>query len=74
MIPEALVDTLMRKLAGDGHELVLFDVNRVTDARPFRRPGKGKLRDTLLSDNSLPFTFTLVTNSDRQSHEVVARQ
>jgi alpha-beta hydrolase superfamily lysophospholipase len=74
VIPRALVDTLMRNLQGDGHELVLFDVNRTSVVKPFLLAGKAQLRADLIADDSLPFTFTLITNVDEQSHEVMARR
>jgi alpha-beta hydrolase superfamily lysophospholipase len=74
VIPEALVDTLLRNLSTDGHELVLFDVNREANARSFLRTDKERLREKLLADRSLPFTLTLVTNVDEDSATVVARR
>jgi hypothetical protein len=74
VIPRALVDTLMRNLEGDGHELVLFDVNRESEIKPFLVAGKEQLRDDLVADADLPFTFTLITNLNEQSRDAVARR
>ena len=74
VIPSALVDGLLRKLAAEGHELVLFDINRVAMAEPFLRAGKVQLRDELVSDAGLPFTLTLITNVDEHSREVMAER
>jgi alpha-beta hydrolase superfamily lysophospholipase len=74
VIPAALVDRLLRQLAPEGHELVLFDVNRIAAAKPFLRAGKEQLREQLLADGTLPFTLTLVTNQDERSRGVMARQ
>ncbi len=74
VISGAVVDRLLRRLAPVGHELVLFDVNRVAELQPFLRRGDERLRDRLASDGSLPFAFTLVTNVDEQSRLVVARR
>ncbi len=72
VIPSALVNRLMRRLAPEGHELVLFDVNRVADVDPFVRTVKERLRDELMADAGLPFTLTLITNVDEQSREIMA--
>ena len=74
VIPAALVDRLLRQLAPEGHELVLFDVNRIAEAAPFLRAGRERLREQLLADSTLPFTFTLVTNVDERNRAVMARQ
>ena len=70
--PSALVDALFMKLAPGGHELVLFDVNRHTDAEPLLRADPEILTDNLLGQSSLPFTLTLVTNASLDSDRVVA--
>lgn len=73
VLPEALVNRLMRNLGSGNHELVLFDVNRSANLAPFLRSGKEQLREELLADGDLPFRFTLVTNVDAQSENVMAR-
>ena len=70
--PSTLVDALFMKLAPGGHELVLFDVNRHTDAEPLLRADPEILTDKLLGQSSLPFTLTLVTNASLDSNRVVA--
>ena len=74
VIPAALVDRLMRRLSPGHHELVIFDVNRLSEAAPFLRADKESLRDVLLADDTLPFTFTLITNTSEQSRDVKARR
>jgi alpha-beta hydrolase superfamily lysophospholipase len=71
--PSTLVDALFMKLAPGGHELVLFDVNRHTDAEPLLRSDPEILTDQLLGQSSLPFTLTLVTNASIDSDSVIAR-
>jgi alpha-beta hydrolase superfamily lysophospholipase len=74
VIPAALVDGLMRRLAPEGHELVLFDTNRDSAVTPFMRSGKEQLRDELMADAGLPFTLTLLTNADKKSRDIVAKR
>jgi hypothetical protein len=74
VIPSALVNGLMSKLAPEGHELVLFDINRAAAVDPFLRSGKVQLRDELMADAGLPFTLTLITNADEHSRNIVAQR
>ncbi len=71
---EAIVDDLLMRLPAGRNELVLFDINRnaaikssllVADPAP--------LTDRLLTDASLPFAVTFVTNASKQSASVDAR-
>ena len=71
--PSTLVDALFMKLAPGGHELVLFDVNRNTDAEPLLRTDPEILTDSLLGETRLPFTLTLVTNVRLDSDRVIAQ-
>lgn len=72
--PEAVINTLFMKLAPEGHQLVLFDVNRNTETVPLLKTDPGILMQRLLSAKALPFDLTLVTNTSVNSHAVVARQ
>ena len=74
VIPSATVDVLMRQLAPERHELVLFDVNRIAAVDPLLRTGKLQLRDQLMADAGLPFALTVITNRDEQSPGVIARR
>jgi alpha-beta hydrolase superfamily lysophospholipase len=71
--PSTLVDALFMKLAPGGHELVLFDVNRHTEAEPLLRSDPEVLTDRLLGEGQLPFTLTLVTNLNPDTDAVIAR-
>jgi alpha-beta hydrolase superfamily lysophospholipase len=71
--PSTVVDALFMKLAPGDHELVLFDVNRHTDAEPLLRADPEVLTDQLLGQSSLPFTVTLVTNKNINTDSVIAR-
>jgi hypothetical protein len=70
---EALIDNLFKRLPSGEHELLLFDVNRTSEAVPMIRNDPKKYVDTLLQDEDLPFIFSLITNKNG-SHEVVVRR
>lgn len=70
---EALLDKFFMKLEPDGHELVLFDVNRFTEAEPLLRNDPETLIQTLLEKPSLPFDLSIVTNRNSTTKEVMAR-
>jgi alpha-beta hydrolase superfamily lysophospholipase len=68
----ALIDVLFRRLAPEGHELVLFDINRHADAESLFVAEPEHLTGSLLADDSLPFTLTLVSNVSPDSDAVHA--
>jgi alpha-beta hydrolase superfamily lysophospholipase len=59
---DAVVDALFMHLAPAGHELVLFDVNRLAVARALLARGSGPLTDRLLGMSGRPFALTVITN------------
>jgi alpha-beta hydrolase superfamily lysophospholipase len=69
----AVIEQLMDRLPPNGHELVLFDLNRVSGVEPLLsndpRPGLAEL----LRDRDLPFALSVVTNSDATGPEVSVR-
>jgi alpha-beta hydrolase superfamily lysophospholipase len=70
----AIVDSLLAKLAADRHELVLFDINRYAAVRSqLLIDDPAPLTDRLVNNNELPFTFTLITNENEASNAVVSR-
>ncbi len=69
----ALVDVLFRSLPEGGHELVLFDINRVVEIEPLLTSDPSAAIGSLTADGGLSFTFSLVTNRDPDSQEVVVR-
>ena len=71
--PSALVDSLFMNLASEGHELVLFDVNRNADAEPLLRADPETLTNRLLGQSRLPFALSLVTNAGVDSNDVIVR-
>ena len=59
----AVVDALLAHLAPGGHELVLFDVNRLSDARELLVAGPGPLTQRLLTMQDRPFALTVIGNA-----------
>ncbi|MGA7875174.1 MAG: alpha/beta fold hydrolase [Desulfoferrobacter sp.] len=70
----ALVDDFLKHLAPVGHELVLFDINRFAAKATLLIDDPGPLSDRLMTDETLPFAVTLVTNERPQSRQVLARR
>jgi len=71
---EAVISGLFDKLPARGHELVLFDINRINEsARYFNNDPKPHL-DRLLDNEKLPYTVTLVANENGTSREVHLRR
>ena len=67
----AVVNSLLGRLAAEGHELVLFDINRHADVAPFFLPGAPEVSEKLLAGPALPFGISVVTNRDSGSDEIV---
>ena len=72
--PAILIDALFKKLAPEGHQMVLFDVNRHAEAEPLLKSDPEMLTQRLFADEALPFDLTLVTNASVNSDAVVARR
>jgi alpha-beta hydrolase superfamily lysophospholipase len=69
---EAIVDKLYAKLADNESELVLFDVNRSDDLKPyFKNPQEDLLART--SAGQRQYAFTLITNAHSDTMDVVTR-
>ncbi|MEF9995339.1 MAG: alpha/beta fold hydrolase [Burkholderiaceae bacterium] len=66
----AVVRKLLARLASDGHELVLYDINRHADARPFYKPGALEIRENLLAGDPLAFTLTALANESAESGKI----
>lgn len=71
---QALLDRLFMKLEPEGHELVLFDLNRYTEAEPLLRSDPATLIDSLLENPSLPFDLSIITNVNDTTEKIMARQ
>ena len=68
---EAVIDHLLEHLAPEGHELVLFDVNRSQVKASLMVSDPGPLTERLLSDPGIPFHLSLLANESPASAAVV---
>ncbi len=66
----AVIHALFRLLAPEGHELILFDVNRHADAADLYLPGIPDVRERLMKAPSMAFDLTIATNPDSASNEI----
>jgi hypothetical protein len=66
-----LIDGLFNRLPEAGHELVLFDINRVADIEPILKWNPSKMYAALQRNPGLTFTLSLVTNKDDKSRDVM---
>jgi alpha-beta hydrolase superfamily lysophospholipase len=69
---EALVDKLYAKLDDNGSELVLFDVNRSDDLKPYFKAPQNAFLERL-SGGSRQYRFRLITNARPDTMDVVER-
>ena len=67
---QALVEGLFQRLPGGGHELVLFDINRVAEMDPLLTWDPGPLVGALQNDPNRAFTLSLVTNAQDHGRHV----
>jgi alpha-beta hydrolase superfamily lysophospholipase len=70
---KALVQVLFKRLADEGHELVLFDIDRSDHVEPFLAYDPVEDIKQLFADSQLPFTTTLLTNIEPDTQEIYAR-
>jgi alpha-beta hydrolase superfamily lysophospholipase len=74
VIAGAVSDQLLGRLAAAGHELVLFDVNRLSVVQPLLVADPGPLTRRLVEQPQRPYDLTLVTNASPQTPAVVERR
>ena len=67
----ALVQGLFAQLPAGEHELVLFDINRVSGIAPLLRADPKDGIEALLKQPNLPFAVSLVSNENEHSEGVV---
>jgi hypothetical protein len=72
VLAPAVVNTLFRRLAPEGHEIVFFDINRQAELQPLFDPAVLAMRAGLFDGPALPFDLTGLTNADAQSSQIVA--
>jgi len=70
--PQAVVQIFLGRLASEGHELVVYDLNRRADAEPLLRAGARRSGEQLLNSVDLPFDMTLITNETDATAELAA--
>jgi len=71
--PRAAADNLLRLLAPDAHELLLYDINRYALTSPLIVTDTAALTEQLMADATLPFAITLVGNESDRGRRVIAR-
>jgi len=71
---EAVVGTLLARLAPGRHELVLFDVNRYSPVQTLLVEDPGALTRELLSQASRPYGLTVLTNASRGTEQVAEQR
>lgn len=69
----ALIDSLFEKLPANGNHLVLFDINRLTGIEPLLKQDPAHTFARFLQQKTLPFTLSIVANSQRGDREAVIR-
>jgi alpha-beta hydrolase superfamily lysophospholipase len=69
----ALVDGLFERLPEGGHELVLFDIDRISVMGPILNADPAEAVKVLWDDIERPFTLSLVTNATAKSRSVISR-
>lgn len=67
-----VVDKLLLKLLPERDELVVFDINRFAANSSILVNDPGPFTARMIADQQLPFTLTLVTNSNTNSRAVAA--
>ena len=65
-----LITGLFEKLPAGGHELVLFDINRINQSAKFFNHDPKPYLDRMFKNAELPFTLALITNEDETSRRV----
>jgi alpha-beta hydrolase superfamily lysophospholipase len=66
----AVITGLFEKLSPNGHELVLFDMNRINEAAKFVANDPKPYLDRLLPRNDLSYTLTVIANENEGSRQV----
>jgi alpha-beta hydrolase superfamily lysophospholipase len=70
----AVVDGLFAKLPAGGHELVLFDINRLSEVEHVLIKDPKSSIEAKFKDPGLPFAISLVTNAREDSRDIVVLQ
>ncbi len=70
---DSLVRTLYEQLPANGHEIVIFDVNRSESIQYFLVDRERDLLNELESNAPADYSYTLVTNRNAQTTQIQAR-
>ena len=70
---QALIDGLLGQLPANGHELVIFDINRLSEIKQILGQDPLKRIEAGLGHTGLTFTMSFVTNDSEKSRRVVVR-
>jgi alpha-beta hydrolase superfamily lysophospholipase len=70
----AVVNALFRRLAPEGHALVLFDINRRAEAEPLFDPSVRTVRANLFEDPTIQFDLTALVNESTASDALVEQR
>ena len=73
VLTSSIIDVLYSKLSPNKHELVLFDVNRVTANKSFFHVEHNDLLLDLKDTIGLPFNVSLITNKNDVSRDMVLK-
>ena len=69
---QAIADIFLERLAPEGHEAVVFDLNRHADAEDLFRTGLLKIAESLLEGPARPYAVTVLTNASEDTLALVA--
>lgn len=69
----ALVQNLFAQLPDQGHELVVFDVNRGIEVGPLLKTDPKSEAEDIVNHPSRTFTFSVLTNADSGNDAVIER-
>jgi alpha-beta hydrolase superfamily lysophospholipase len=71
---KAVVEGLFNRLPARGHELVLFDINRLRKIERLLKNDPDPFIKKIRRNTNLPFAFSLVTNKNEESRNIVVRR
>ena len=69
----AIVSALYAQLPENGHELVLFDVNRTAKFGPLLRSSADTALARIVPSGPRHYRLTIITNADDESDDVIER-
>jgi alpha-beta hydrolase superfamily lysophospholipase len=74
VLTEAIASRLFDRLPANGSELILFDINRSANVRPYLTSMQHGLLDNLESETKRLYRLTLITNDSEETLQVQARK